>query len=74
MYNNYCTKKKNDSHVEQSLLLRVFLFPGLFLTDLNSNLCNETNKQHVTVPVSAAPEGCWPPLFLCDTDPPAPAA
>lgn len=26
------------------------------------------------VPVSAAPEGCWPPLSLCDTDPPVPAA
>lgn len=28
----------------------------------------------ITIPVFAALEGCWPPLFLCDTDLPAPAA
>lgn len=31
-------------------------------------------KHLAAVPVVAAPEGCLPPLFLCDTGPPAPAA
>lgn len=53
----------------------------VWFIDTNVETGNQSSSQNkinllwhkkllVTVPVFAAPEGCWPPLVLCDTDPP----
>lgn len=44
-------------------------------TNVNEpNTHQQTSIQPSAIPVSAAPEGCWPPLSLFGTDPPTPGA